>query len=112
MKKIFFAITLCILGFFSQNILAQETQVYTTNLKWYNEGLELLEKEKYSAAINAFEKTQHTILDKNSEVYVNATYYKALCALNLFNKDAEFQLKEFVKNYPESPQVKLSLIHI
>jgi tetratricopeptide (TPR) repeat protein len=94
------------LGFFSQNIIAQETHVYTTDLKWYNEGLELLEKEKYSAAINAFEKTQNSIHDKNSEVYVNATYYKALCALNLFNKDAEFQLKEFVKNYPESPQVK------
>ncbi|UTW67028.1 tetratricopeptide repeat protein [bacterium SCSIO 12643] len=106
MKKIFFAITLTVFGLFSQQINAQETRVYTSNLRWYNEGLELLEKEKYSAAINAFEKTRSSINDKNSEVYVNATYYKAVCALNLFNKDAEFQLKEFIKNYPESPQVK------
>lgn len=85
---------------------AQETQVYTTNLRSYNEGIELYQKEKYSAAIRSFEKTRQDINDQNSEVYVNATYYKALCALNLFNKDAEFQLKEFVSTYPESPKVK------
>ncbi len=106
MRKIFFIISLIIFGHGFQTIKAQETQVYTTNLKWYNEGLELFQKEKYSAAIRAFEKTRDAIDDQNSEVYVNATYYKALCALNLFNKDAEFQLKEFVENYPESPKVK------
>lgn len=87
-------------------IQAQETHVYTTELRSYNEGIELFEKEKYSAAIRAFEKTLIEINDPNSEVFVNATYYKALCALNLFNKDAEFQLREFVSNYPESPKVK------
>ena len=106
MRKIFYIIPLFILGLSFHTLKAQETYVYTTNMKWYNEGLELFEKEKYSAAIRAFEKTQVEINDQNSEVYVNATYYKALCALNLFNKDAEFQLKEFIQGYPESPKVK------
>ncbi len=68
--------------------------------------MELYQKEKYSAAIRAFEKTREEISNSNSEVYVNATYYKALCALNLFHKDAEYQLREFVTDYPESPKVK------
>jgi TolA-binding protein len=106
LRKLFFIISLIIFGQGIQTITAQETQVYTTNMKWYNEGLELFQKEKYSAALRAFEKTRDAIDDQNSEVYVNATYYKALCALNLFNKDAEYQLKEFVENYPESPKVK------
>ena len=106
MKNLIFVLTIVL--FIGQNNLtvAQETLIYTTNLRSYNEGLELFQKEKYSAAIRAFEKTRVEIADKNSEVYVNATYYKALCALNLFNKDAEFQLKEFVTDYPESPKVK------
>ncbi len=106
LRRILFVISLLLIGANFTEIKAQETHVYTTNLKWYNEGLELYEKEKFSAAIRAFEKSQESIPDKNSEAYVNSTYYKALCALQLFNKDAEFQLKEFISTYPESSKVK------
>src|SRR5690606_12117028 len=30
----------------------------------------------------------------------------ALCAMNLFNRDADFLLREFVRKHPESPLVK------
>ena len=106
LKKIIFALSFLVFTGSSILVNAQETNVYTSELRWYNEGLDLFQKEKYSAAIRAFEKTQEEIGNENSEVYVNATYYKALCALNLFNKDAEFQLRQFVTTYPESPKVK------
>lgn len=85
---------------------AQETRVYTTEMKWYNQGLDLFEKQKYAAAYKSFEKSLTEIGNSKSEVYANSSYYKALCALNLFHKDAEYQLKEFVSNYPESQKVR------
>tara|TARA_R110002050_G_scaffold204327_2_gene339745 strand:+ start:51635 stop:54850 length:3216 start_codon:yes stop_codon:yes gene_type:complete len=106
LRKLIYTMSLLLLGTGFHTIEAQETVNYTTNMKWYREGIELFEKEKFSAAARAFENTQLAIIDKNSETYVNASYYKALCALNLFNKDAEYQLKQFVQDYPESPQVK------
>ena len=106
LKRVIIIITFLIAGTYFSPIKAQETRVYSTNLSWYNEGLELFEKEKYSAAIRSFEKSQELITDKNSEAYVNSAYFKALCALNLFHKDAEYQLKEFVNTYPESAKVK------
>lgn len=106
MKNIIFALSFLTFTGTSILVTAQETHVYTSELKWYNEGLELYQKEKFSAAIRAFEKTREEINNTNSEVYVNATYFKALCALNLFHKDAEYQLREFVSDYPESPKVK------
>ena len=106
MKKIFLVVLILIINQSFGTVKAQETYNYTTNLKWYNQGIDLFEKDKFTAAYHAFESSQIEIGNKNSEVYVDATYYKALCALNLFNKDAEFQLKEFVQEYPESPRVK------
>ncbi len=90
----------------SQLLKAQETKVYTDKMRWFSQGLDLYQKEKYSAAIDAFDRAMREIDDHNSEAYVNAVYYKAVCALNLFNRDAEYQLKQFIKHYPESPRVK------
>lgn len=89
-----------------QTVTAQKTKVYTSEIKSYNYGLELFDKAKYGAAIRAFETAQSEINDINSEFYVNAAYYKAVCALNLFNRNAEYLLKQFIQNYPESPRVR------
>ena len=90
----------------SHALVAQKTTVYTSEIQSYTEGLELLDKAKYGAAIKSFEKAQTEIADLNSEFYVNSEYFKAVCALNLFNRNAEYLLKQFVQNYPESPRVR------
>ncbi|MDR9397980.1 MAG: tetratricopeptide repeat protein [Salibacter sp.] len=92
--------TVCLIGF------AQQTEVRVSDIKYYNEGLDLYEKEKYSAAIKSFEKAQEEVEDPTSEVYSNSAYYKALSSLNLFNRNAAYLLKKFVQDYPESPRVK------
>lgn len=93
-------------------VTAQRTTVYTTDFKSYNEALELFDKEKYGAATKAFEKTMHEIQDPNSEFYVNAEYYTALCALNLFHRDAEYLFRQFIANHPESPRVKSAYFNL
>ncbi len=100
-----FLITLCFLGFLFSS-LGQKTTLLTTEISSYLEGMELFDKEKYSAAMHAFDQAMLDIEDHNSEVYVNSVYYKGMCALQLFNRDAEYQLSEFIRLYPESPRVK------
>ena len=41
--------------------------------------------------------------DVKSERFVEAVYLESICALNLYHKDAEFRIDEFITAYPESP---------
>jgi TolA-binding protein len=84
---------------------AQMSMVYDNDLVAYNRGLELYEKQKFGAAKEQFEKSIQLIDDQNSEVSANAHFYVADCALEMFHKDAEFLLKEFIANYSSSPRV-------
>ncbi|NEQ51524.1 MAG: tetratricopeptide repeat protein [Leptolyngbya sp. SIO3F4] len=85
---------------------AQETDTYSHAWKSYRDGLELYDKEKYSAAIHAFEAAQEEVGDVTSSVYEESAYFRALCALQLFSRNGAYELKEFLRNYPESPRVK------
>lgn len=85
--------------------IAQMTMVYDNDYVSYNRGLELLEKQKFGQAKHQFEEAITIIQDQNSELSANAHFYVAQCALELFHKDAEFLLKEFIKNYSTSTRV-------
>jgi len=104
---------------FAMPLLAQKTAIYTNEITDYNMGLELFEKQKYGAAQNKFFKViesfnymKSDIVELNSELMTNAQYYVALCALELFNRDAEFLLTRFIENYSESPEVKNAYFHL
>ena len=104
--RIFKYFLVCLLLGQSVELNAQQTNTYVGSLSTYAQALELYEKEQYAAAQNAFEQVLKQVDDPNAEEYVNAVYFKALCALKLFNRDAEYQLTMFIQNYPESPRVK------
>ncbi len=87
--------------------IAQKTQIYVDQDADYNLALELFHKEKYSAAQRSFQD----IIEKmpaQSEITINSEYYSTLCALELFNTDAEQQLITFINNHPESQKAKLA----
>jgi TolA-binding protein len=81
---------------------AQKTMVNSFPDLDYYKGLELYNNEKYSAAQEFFTK----VLDENgtekSELRAGAMYYSAMCAIELFNMDAEYKVFEFVNQNPES----------
>lgn len=105
-KRYFKYILLCLVLFRGPAVNAQQTAAYVGSLSTYAQAIELYDKEQYAAAQNAFEQVIKEVGDPNAEEYVNAVYFKALCALQLFNRDAEYQLTQFILNYPESPRVK------
>ncbi len=84
---------------------SQMTMIFENDLDHYNKGLELLEKNKFGAAKQQFEHALEDISDQNSEISANAHFYIAQCALELFHKDAEFLLRQFIQNYSTSPRV-------
>jgi tetratricopeptide (TPR) repeat protein len=84
---------------------AQKTATFYDIHRHYYEALELFQKEKYVAAQEKFD--QYILAESNpkSELRVNAEYYRGICSLYLFHKDAEFDLERFVQDHPDSPWV-------
>lgn len=85
---------------------SQETKVYNDKYKNYRDGLELFDKQKFSAAQEKFNQVILSINDENDEIQVDAEYLRAVCALNLFNVDAQFLLTQFALEHPDSPKTK------
>ena len=91
---------------------AQESKRYTDPYALYKDAYELFEKEKYASARVLFDQylKEHPYpLDQYLE---KASFYRASCAYQLFNKDAHALLDRFVDEYPGSnyiPQVRFML---
>jgi tetratricopeptide (TPR) repeat protein len=92
--------------FCSTFLVAQQTQVYVASDVQYRTALDLFEKQKYADAQDVFDKIVNTSTNKNDLMVVDAEYYAALCAMELFHKDAEIRLKQFLADYPESPKCR------
>ncbi len=85
------------------NANAQQTEYYLEPDLLYKKGLELFNKEKYGAARETFE--QYLQEPRASATgRVNALYYRAVSAYELFHPDAGNLLASYLDEYPESPK--------
>lgn len=92
---------------------SQKTAIYTNPDADFKSALELFQKQKYGSAQKQFSRIARRYKDEtNSLVRIDAEYYAALCALELFNKDAELLLKAFIANHPESPRVQTASFYL
>jgi len=105
-------ISLLIGVFLSACGFAQLTNIYTHEDADFKTAIELFQKEKFGAAQKLFEKVIETHTDLHSLIRIDAEYYNAICASELFNKDGELFLKQFVAEYPESPKVKTAYFYL
>ena len=88
-------------------VCAQRTAVYNDPDFAYSTGVDLYEKEKYGAAQKQFQYVIENDLNPLSQLRISAEYYDAICALELFNRDAEYKFKEFVRKHPTNSRVNL-----
>ncbi|MBN8702535.1 MAG: tetratricopeptide repeat protein [Bacteroidetes bacterium] len=122
MKKLFLhiniaQISLCFLLalvlFFicASSAYGQTTTIYTNEDAVFKQALELFQKQKYGSAQNLFTSV---IKKRKSEdlVKADAQYYHAACAIELFNKDGELLLRNFIEQHPESPKIKLAYFYL
>jgi tetratricopeptide (TPR) repeat protein len=103
---------LSITVFLSVSVLAQKTIVYTHQDAEFEKAIELFQKEKYGAAQKSFLETIKSHTDLQSLIRIDAEYYNAICAIELFNKDGELYLKEFIAEHPESPKMKTACFYL
>ena len=97
---------LFIVFFSTTKILTAQLTAYDKLLDTkYNKAIELLDKEKYVAAQKLFEDIVHDVSYTNSLEQSNSSYYSMLCAIELFNDNAEVLGIRFIGRNPESPFV-------
>ena len=106
--------------FLPQPVQAQATLTYTSNDSYYRTGLELYDKQKYGAAQQAFQEFIRRSRERRGSgnesmaaplgnpsdnlKIVDAEYYTGICALYLFNPDAEMQIERFIAAHPQHPK--------
>ena len=97
--------------FYPLSSFAQKTLIYTDKDADFKLGMELFAKEKYGPAQKVFQK----VIESNrpqTEERVDAEYFSAICALELFNDDAEHLLTQFVQKHPESKHIKMAYFNM
>ncbi len=74
----------------------------------FHQAEELFQQQQYAAAESAFAQLQQIKRSSGQDdifhYQVNAAYYQAVCALELYNPDAEWLLQRFVSEYPDHPR--------
>lgn len=64
---------------------------------------ELFDKEKYSGAIELFDRFINEHHGENNNYITQAEYYTAISSVKLYSNDAEYRINKFIRNHPESP---------
>jgi tetratricopeptide (TPR) repeat protein len=88
--------------FLSGNAFAQTSEKYNSEYANFYLAEELFVKEQYAAARKEFRVFMDDFHHVNDPFYIKASYYEAIAALHLYNRDAEQLLLNFLENYPES----------
>lgn len=87
---------------------SQNSMLYADEDLNYKKGVELFEKEKYAQAQYFFNQAVNYYGAEHTNVKADAEYYLALCAIELFNEDAEYRISQFIATYPESPRTRIA----
>ncbi len=112
MKKFLNAIMVTAFVLSANLLLGQKTLVYQNPIAEYQTGLDLFSKEKYNPALESFNKIIAAVDDVQSELRINAEYYSAICAYELYHKDAESELLKFIGSHPENARVKIAEFYL
>lgn len=87
-------------------VVAQQTEAYRGEELPYYEALALMNHRQYEGARKNFSDYLAKNTHPNSELNVNASYYFAFCTMQLFHRDAEFLMEEFLLKHPGSTWVE------
>jgi tetratricopeptide (TPR) repeat protein len=89
----------------TSNIHAQQSISLINGRTPFEKGLELYEKQKFSGARHFFEETIKQTQVDYSLYRSEAQYYIAMCAIQLYNDDAEILLTKYIAENSQSPRI-------
>jgi TolA-binding protein len=93
-------------------VFAQESTIYTNYDVSFRKGLELYAKEKFGDAQKIFERVATSMDIGASQLKSDAEFYRAMCAIELTNNDAEYLIGTFINSYPESQKVNFAYLEM
>lgn len=105
-------LSLVLFLFFSVALLAQKTTIYLDADKNFKSALELFDKKQFGSALKLFQETINTHKKPNDLIRIDAEYYAAVCAIELFNKDGEWRMRNFIQQHPEHNKVPLAYFYL
>jgi tetratricopeptide (TPR) repeat protein len=94
----------------AMNLSAQQSTIYTHNLKDFEKAVALYNDKQYQAAQILFEKTKTT--NQDMEVQADCAYYIANCAIRLDQMNADVLMEEFVEDYPTSTKQNQAFVEV
>jgi TolA-binding protein len=89
---------------------AQRTAIYADPDVLYKQGIDLFDKKQYVSAQESF--SEFAVRTKSSLLKADAAYYAAACGIELFNKDSEWLMREFIAKYPSSTRVNSAYYYL
>lgn len=83
--------------------IAQPTMLGHTPEDTYTQGMELFRKGQYGNAQRLLDEVADDENSSDREQKASAAYYSTLCAMKLYNGDADLRMEKFAANYPLNP---------
>ena len=94
---------LVIFGIYCVNSFSQQTSSYRDIEHTFTTAMDLYQKKLFGSAQKMFGQILVTQLQPEKVYYRDeAAYYYAMCAMELFNGDAEYQTQNYIETHPES----------
>lgn len=102
---------------FCGTIVAQKTEYFQDPERKLKDGIEMYHKQKYATAQTFFIDYLEQVRNKGNMqapqyALADANYYYAVCAVDLFQEDAQYLVEKFIAEYPESPKVGLANFYL
>ncbi|MFP4557122.1 MAG: tetratricopeptide repeat protein [Bacteroidales bacterium] len=101
---------LLIFGTYSS--VAQESIKHTHPDEHFRKGIELFEKSNYVSAQKHFILASKASNPNEYHLKGEAEFYNALCAIELFNDDAEYLIRTFINKFPDNQKVNVAYFEL
>lgn len=82
---------------------AQRTAIYADPDVLFKQGVDLFDKKQFASAQEVF--SEFSVKTKSSLLKADALFYMAACGIELFNKDSEWLMREFIAKNPSSTKI-------
>jgi tetratricopeptide (TPR) repeat protein len=92
------------------SLSAQQSTIYTHELKDFDKAVTLYNDKQYQAAQILFEKAKGE--NQEMEVQADCAYYIATCAIKLDQANADMLMENFVEDYPTSTKQNQAYVEV
>ena len=87
-------------------VFAQKSEIYTNDLKVFNEAISLYNSKQYLSAQIIFEKIK--LENQSQEVQSDCEFYSAVCAIKLNQMNSDLLMENFIMNHPTSAKLNIA----